>query len=489
MTRIAAVARAFVQVSWACCALACGSGSRLRGTELETSGVGAVAPIASSAPNPGTLERAPGERLRVTVFAEARARRELEEAFGDSPAVVLESAAPKRVVPPERLFDQADVLQEFARQAAGVQVLSEGASVRVQVRLAELAQGGNLGSSPPLTALRLATFTGLSSEQSAAMVRLVVATAVHVDKPLLARGRDLTEQLRAARSVLDDQRAQRDCSAPCASWSWQTRWSVLTSVGHAEWRQAAISTDRTFADDSVRHFRAALALLPQDGFPVTTAVTRRFLAAALHASSQFDDGKAALEAALAEEQAALGGFARALYPHDWAFTQFNIMQALDALGDRERNPKRYDEALLIAGRILEVHSRRAAPVPWARTRLAMARVSRSQGVLREDNTGLAAASQTVDEALSALSPATSPRAWIEAQELRCQFDILLGRLGRDPARFQTAVAACDAALEGTRAWRGSAFVARPIRVAKSCERTPGGDGGGSLKIRKRTLGI
>jgi hypothetical protein len=73
-------------------------------------------------------------------------------------------------------------------------------------------------------------------------------------------------------------------------------------------------------------------------------------------------------------------------------------------------------------------------------------VLRSQSTLRDDKTMLTSASRAVEDALSVLSPATSPRARIEAQSQRCQLDIVLGRPGPDPARFRSAVAACDAAL-------------------------------------------
>lgn len=392
--------------------------------------------------------------VRVTVRASSgELGRSFTEALAALPDVVATAGAAASGVAVERLFDDPSLLEAFGARAPGVEVVVEpmpgapdgSVNLLILVRLAARVQGGELGKTPPLTALRLVTLGPLGEPQAKALTRLVVATARSVDQPLADAGRDLGPYLTEARGLLDDPRLTGDASG-AEPWTWQGRWSVLTAFGRAEWQQAELTADRATAHRSVEHLQAALATLRGQPVPLTTATGERLLGAALATTSDLAGEYDALDASVAAFSAAAKGFDRATHPDDWAFNAYDLASQSLTLCSREEEPARCRRALELLDDVTAVQTQRRAPIPWAAARLAAAAAHATLHQLGEKD-HLEAARLATQEAQSTLTAATAPLAWALTQIRACAVELERGRLSDDEGKtIQAAAEPCHRAL-------------------------------------------
>ena len=113
--------------------------------------------------------------------------------------------------------------------------------------------------------------------------------------------------------------------------------------------------------------RAALEERARDRVPLEWAKTQNNLGNALNALGARESGMARLEEAVGAYRAALKEMTRDRVPLDWAATQNNLGNALKTLGERESGTARLEEAVAAYRAALEEMTRDRVPLQWATT--------------------------------------------------------------------------------------------------------------------------
>jgi tetratricopeptide (TPR) repeat protein len=127
-----------------------------------------------------------------------------------------------------------------------------------------------------------------------------------------------------------------------------------------------------------------------------------------------------LEEAVAVLRAALEERTREADPLDWAMTQYNLGNALQALGAQESSPSRLEEAVVAYRAALLERTRTRVPLKWARTcenmAIAVLVLLRLTGL----RTHRAQALEAVEDALAVHRDAQSAHDIAKAEALRTQ---------------------------------------------------------------------
>ena len=98
------------------------------------------------------------------------------------------------------------------------------------------------------------------------------------------------------------------------------------------------------------------------------AATQYNLGNALQAIGARESDPARLQKAVSAYREALKERTREKVLHDWAATQYNLGNALEALGERESDPARLQEAVMAFREALKERTREKVPLDWATTR-------------------------------------------------------------------------------------------------------------------------
>ena len=107
--------------------------------------------------------------------------------------------------------------------------------------------------------------------------------------------------------------------------------------------------------------------LTRERVPLEWAQTQNNLGNALQALGERESGTARLEEAVAAYRAALEEWTRERVPLEWAATQNNLGNALQVLGERESGTARLKEAVAAFRAALEELTRERVPLDWAMT--------------------------------------------------------------------------------------------------------------------------
>jgi tetratricopeptide (TPR) repeat protein len=118
---------------------------------------------------------------------------------------------------------------------------------------------------------------------------------------------------------------------------------------------------------SIEVWRQTLPAFPRNQRPLDWAVTQNNLGDALEALGERESKTTHLEDAVAAYRAALEERRRDRVPLDWAITQNNLGFALFRLGERETGTAHLEEAAAAYRAALEERTRDRAPLDWATT--------------------------------------------------------------------------------------------------------------------------
>ena len=111
--------------------------------------------------------------------------------------------------------------------------------------------------------------------------------------------------------------------------------------------------------EAVQAYRAILERRPRQDVPLDWAMTQNDLGNALQALGERESGTVRLEAAVAAYEAALEEWTRERVPLDWAMTQNNLGNALGILGERESDPDLLAQALAAIRNSYEMYVKEA----------------------------------------------------------------------------------------------------------------------------------
>ena len=340
------------------------------------------------------------------------------------------------------LYDDPQATAMLSAAPTGVSVSLRDGRLALVGRFADWKQAGEAPNPPPLVATRLLTLQGLEPAQREAVVDLAIATIAIEDQ--LSAGSaptSLKEAIKRADPVLRDVRASTDCRAPCQSWSWQTLWSIFSTLARAEWRQGARYQDSLLLAHSEVHARRAASVVPAPTHPLTAAVSDRLLGAVLQSLAAQNDDEAMFAQSLAASERALAAFPGERYRYDRAITQQNLLSALSARMSRSSSPTAVSEALAASDRVLQLLDQQTprlrAQALVERARLLQSRYSRSgsRGDLNE-------AVRLVEQA--ATTPgATASTLAIAVAAARCELESDVATRKDDVALMKRAVAHCE----------------------------------------------
>jgi tetratricopeptide (TPR) repeat protein len=348
------------------------------------------------------------------------------------------------------LHDDVAARAAYAREKPGVSVWWTAGKLVLVGRFQTWAQGGEAPNPPPLAAIRLVTLEGLEPVQIAAVVALSADTMLGVEK----LGRNGPEPsspsaraaLKRAASVIEDPRAT-DCAAPCAPWSWQTRWSLAMAYADAAWREGSRAKDETLLRQSERRARLAVSFVPKATHPLTRAVSERLLGAVLESLFDVTEDATLLNESLASSRRALEGFQGAEHRYDRAFTLENLQAGLRALAQRSAASEAIAEALKVSQQALvlldESTPRLRVRALFGRARLFEAKWVRSGDLadLVEEARLLAVASGASDDPRVAHDIPLTLEHCATASELASEQNDVEG--------MKQAVARCERVLTGS----------------------------------------
>lgn len=132
--------------------------------------------------------------------------------------------------------------------------------------------------------------------------------------------------------------------------------------------------------------------------PLDWAATQNNLGNALQALGQREPGTGRLEDAVAAYCAALEERTRERVPLDWARTQNNLGNALRTLGEREPGTVRLKEAVAAYRAALEEQTRERVPLDWATIQMNLGVSHRLLGERTRDRETLALARTEIQAA-------------------------------------------------------------------------------------------
>src|SRR5262249_11480944 len=132
-----------------------------------------------------------------------------------------------------------------------------------------------------------------------------------------------------------------------------------------------------------------------------------------------ESGTGHLEAAVAAYRAALEERTRDRVPLDWAATQSNLGNALEALGERESGTGHLEATVAAYLAALEEQTRARVPLGWAATQYNLGNALSTLGE-REGGTGHLREALMAWEACLTVAASVWPTAWV--QEVKSRID-------------------------------------------------------------------
>jgi tetratricopeptide (TPR) repeat protein len=167
----------------------------------------------------------------------------------------------------------------------------------------------------------------------------------------------------------------------------------------------------------------------EDWDETLTAGYRNNLGVVLMYQGELDTGAEALEESVAMLRASLATF-EGSDPVNWARTQSNLGNTLHKLGDRERDPNRYLEAVEAHRAALEILTRETRPEDWATAEMNLGNALARIGEYEEGTESLEAAIDAFRAALEIRTREARPLDWAAANDnLGSALSVLAGRTG------------------------------------------------------------
>jgi tetratricopeptide (TPR) repeat protein len=164
---------------------------------------------------------------------------------------------------------------------------------------------------------------------------------------------------------------------------------------------------------AAKYAEAAALVAPFDRYSEWNLLIRQ-ASALLDQGDEFGDNEA-LVRAIAIYRDAAGLISRADFPLDWAMTQNDLGNALEAWGERETDTARLEEAVKAYRKALEEYTRERAPLAWAGTQNNLGSALRAIGERGTDTARLKQAVAAYREALKEWTPESAPLNWAGAQ--------------------------------------------------------------------------
>ena len=194
-------------------------------------------------------------------------------------------------------------------------------------------------------------------------------------------------------------------------------------------------------------YHQALADLPRARVPFDWAVTQNNLGNALQALGKWEAGTARLEASVTAYRAALEELTRERVPLDWAATQNNLGNTLQALGLREAGTARLEASVTAYRAALEERTRERVPLDWAMTQNNLGTALQALGKWEAGTARLEDAVTAYRAALEEYTRERVPLDWAMTQNNLGTALQALGLREAGTARLEASVTAYRAALE------------------------------------------
>jgi tetratricopeptide (TPR) repeat protein len=198
---------------------------------------------------------------------------------------------------------------------------------------------------------------------------------------------------------------------------------------------------------AIELYRGLLSETPRERAPLDWATTQNNLGNALEALGERESGTARLEQAVAAYRAALEEWTRERVPVKWAMAQSNLGFSLFRLGERESGTERLEEAVVAYRAALEEQTRERVPLNWAATQNNLGNALRALGERESGTARLEEAVEVCRKALEGLARERVPLGWANAQDSLGDALLSLGNRESGTERLEEAVAAYRSALE------------------------------------------
>ncbi|MBI1203177.1 MAG: tetratricopeptide repeat protein [Rhodopseudomonas sp.] len=215
---------------------------------------------------------------------------------------------------------------------------------------------------------------------------------------------------------------------------------ILSTIGEQAGDNDALAT-------AIDTYRTALIELTRDRVPLDWAMTQNNLGNALQALGERESGTERLEQAIEAYRAALSERTRDHVPLDWAMTQHNLGTALQVLGERENNTEGLEQAVNAFRAALIELTRDRVPLDWAMTQNNLGNALQ---ILGERESGTERLEQAIEAYRAALTERTRDRVplnWATTQNNLGTALETLGERESGTERLEQAIEAYRAALE------------------------------------------
>ena len=215
----------------------------------------------------------------------------------------------------------------------------------------------------------------------------------------------------------------------------------------ALYRQGDEQGDNAALRKSIETWHLVLEQRTRERVPLQWAMTQGNLGNALEALGERESGTARLEEAVAVYRAALEERTRERVPLEWAMTQNNLGNALRALGERESGTARLEEAVAAYRAALEEYPRERVPLKWAKAQMNLGAALGTLGEHENGTTHLEEAVAAYRAALEEYPRERVPLKWAMTQHNLGNALEALGERESGTARLEEAVAAYHLSLE------------------------------------------
>jgi tetratricopeptide (TPR) repeat protein len=338
-------------------------------------------------------------------------------------------------VPPERLVSKlAEIAQKYKdlQAAAAAQPGDDAKITALKAEAQKAIQDGQLGTADDLLA-------AIEKIQTESLDRL----ALNAAQTTAQRG-----DLAVTRLHYPDA-AQRfaEAAAKVPAGHDDEHWKYLNEEADALYRQGDEFGDNAAARTTIERYRSLSELRTRTKFPLDWAMTQLNLGNALWALGQRQAETARLDEAVAAFRNALLEFTRERAAANWALTQMNLGNALVTLGQRESGNARLEEAVASYREALKEQTRERVPLEWARTQMNL---GNALAIFGERESGTARLEEAVAAYHEALQEATRERVplqWAMTQINLGATLVMLGERETGTARLEEAVTAYHEALQ------------------------------------------
>ena len=222
----------------------------------------------------------------------------------------------------------------------------------------------------------------------------------------------------------------------------------------ALYRQGDEQGDNAALRKSIETWHLVLEQRTRERVPLEWAMTQSNLGNALEALGERESGTARLEEAVAVYRAALEERTRERVPLEWAMTQNNLGNALRALGERESGTARLEEAVAAYRAALEEYPRERVPLKWAMTQHNLGNALEALG---ERESGTARLEEAVAAYHLSLEERTRERVPIDWAVTQYALGIALQALGDR----ESGMAGLEALKAAAAAWEACLTIAPP----------------------------